>query len=73
MENELNEIENLPHILIDMNRKRNLESRLSNVYDEKIRGAQIRSRANWISEGEKPTKFFLGLEKSIRHITSSMS
>ena len=70
IENELNEIENLPHILIDMSRKRDLESRLNNFYGETARGAQIRSRAKWISEDEKKTtKFFLGL----RHITSSLS
>ena len=53
IENELNEIENLSHALIDMNRKRDLESRLNNFYDETARGAQIRSRAKWISESEK--------------------
>ena len=37
-----------------MNRKRDLESRLNNFYDDKARGTQIRSRAKWISEGEKP-------------------
>ena len=31
---------------------------------EKARGAQIRSRIKWIEEGEKNTKYFLGLEKS---------
>ena len=53
IENELNEIENLPITLIDMNIKRDLESRLNNFYDETARGAQIRSRAKWISEDEK--------------------
>ena len=64
IENELNEIENLPHTLMDMNRKRDLESRLNNFYGETARGAQIRSRAKWISENENPTKFFLGLKKA---------
>ena len=41
-----------------MNRKRDLESQLNNFYDEKARGAQIRSRAKWISEGEKKTQNF---------------
>ena len=58
IENELNEIENLPHTLIDMNRKRDLESHLNNFYDEKARGAQIRSRAKWISEDEKTQNSF---------------
>ena len=30
----------------------------------KARGAQIRSREKWIDEGEKNTKYYLGLEKS---------
>ena len=40
---------------INMNRKRDLESLLNYFYDEKARGAQIRSRAKWVSEGEKKT------------------
>ena len=31
--------------------------------NEKNKGAQIRSRAKWIEEGEKPTKYFFNLEK----------
>ena len=31
---------------------------------EKARGAQIRARTKWVEEGEKNTKFFLGLEKN---------
>ena len=44
--------------MIDMNlKKRDLESQLNNLYDKKATGAQIRSRAKWISEGEKNTFF----------------
>ena len=41
-----------------------LENKLSNLYEAKTKGAQIRSRIKWVEEGEKNTKFFLGLEKS---------
>ena len=34
------------------------------MYIDKTKGAQIRSRIKWFEEGEKNTKFFLGLEKS---------
>ena len=34
------------------------------MYSEKVKGAQIRSRIKWVEEGEKNSKFFLGLEKS---------
>ena len=33
------------------------------LYDEKCKGAQVRSRAKWIKEGEKSTKYFFSLEK----------
>lgn len=46
-----------------MNRKRELENQLNNLYDKKAQGAQIRSRAKWVSDGEKNTKYFLSLEK----------
>ena len=39
------------------------------LYSDKVHGAQIRSRAKWVEEGEKNTKFFLGLEK--RHQTNN--
>ena len=38
------------------------EMELINEYDAK--GAQIRSRTKWMEEGEKNTKYFLGLEKT---------
>ena len=47
-----------------MNKKRDLETQLNELYDKKAKGAQIRSRAKWIDEGEKNTKYFLSLEKT---------
>ena len=40
-----------------------LHSKLESIRTEKIRGHMIRSRAQWIDEGEKPSKFFCNLEK----------
>jgi hypothetical protein len=44
-----------------------IKSRIKDAYDEKAlnqaRADQIRSRAQYIEEGEKSTKFFLSLEK----------
>ena len=37
---------------------------MSKIYSDKAKGAQIRSRIKWVEEGEKNTKFFLGLEKA---------
>ena len=36
---------------------------LENIYDKKTAGAKIRSKCDWYQHGEKPTKFFLNLEK----------
>ena len=32
--------------------------------NEEAEGHKIRSRAKWIEDGEKPTRYFFGLEKS---------
>ena len=37
---------------------------LESLRKEKMTGIMIRSRAQWISEGEKPSKFFCSLEKN---------
>ena len=42
--------------------KKILETELDQIYDLKVKGAQIRSRAHWIENGEKSTKYFYGLE-----------
>ena len=38
------------------------EMELLNIHH--VKGAQIRSRTKWMEEGEKNTKYFLGLEKA---------
>ena len=42
----------------------NAETELDSIYENRAKGAQIRARAEWVEQGEKNTKFFLGLEKS---------
>ena len=41
----------------------NTEQELDSIYEYRAKGAQIRARAEWIEQGEKSSKFFLGLEK----------
>ena len=51
IENELSNIENSQYQNIDMNRKRQLEAELSDMYDSKCKGAFIRSRSHWVKRG----------------------
>ena len=62
IENEISTLEDDPNIECNMNRKRLLEAQLDTLCNEKAKGAQIRSRYKWVTEGEKNTKYFLGLE-----------
>ena len=64
LEKELNDIETGNSTNINMNRKREIEKELDKLYEHKAKGAQIRSKAKWIADGEKNTKFFLSLEKA---------
>ena len=36
----------------------------SEVYDHEAKGQQIRSKAAWLENNERPTRYFFGLEKS---------
>jgi len=43
---------------------KNKKGELENLVDTQVQGAAIRSRAQWFAEGDKPSIFFLNLEKS---------
>ena len=48
-----------------------VKKEIENIYNEKARGSIVRSRCQFINEFEKPTIFFLNMEKSnynIKHI-----
>lgn len=56
IEQEIFEIDSSNHITIDMNRKPDLENKLNSLFKikKKVQGAQIRSRAKWVSgDGKK--------------------
>ena len=44
-------------------KKKDKEQELDSIYYNISKGAQIKSKAKWITEGERNTSFFLGLEK----------
>ena len=64
IETQLSKIDNSHYQNIDMNRKRQLEAELTDMYDSKCKGAFIRSRSHWVKEGERNTKYFFGFKKS---------
>ena len=63
IQEEIERIESLPFENINMIKKRKLENELTELINKKAKGAQIRSRAKWIVDGEKSTSYFLTLEK----------
>ena len=40
------------------------KTRLNRIYENKAKGVIVRSRARWLEQGEKSTKYFFNLEKS---------
>ena len=42
---------------------RETKAEFNKLIEEKTKGAMIRSKATWCEEGERPTKYFLNLEK----------
>ena len=47
----------------EINKKKELESKLIEYLECKAKGAQIRARTQWVEKGEKNNGYFLGLEK----------
>ena len=41
-----------------------IENQLEKHYEYKAKGAQLRSKQDWVEKGEKNTAYFLGLEKN---------
>ena len=39
------------------------QMRLKRITDQKVKGAILRSKARWVENGEKNTRYFLNLEK----------
>ncbi len=51
---------------IDKTEKLSLENKLNNYYKEKQDGYMLRSKMQWVEDGEKSTKFFFNLEKTVQ-------
>ena len=60
--NEINVLIQAQHPEEDQIKKK--EQELKEIMDQEAEGQQIRSRAKWIEKGEKPTRYFYGLEKT---------
>lgn len=57
-------LENEPNRDIDnLDKVNNLKEELETIRMDKIKGMILRSKVQWLEEGEKPTKFFATLEK----------
>jgi hypothetical protein len=70
LESRLNDIDNILMTATDKalrerlcKEQESLKTRIEDIYSAKAKGCQIRSRARWVEEGEKNSKYFLGLEK----------
>ena len=67
LENNTSYVENLEYI--------DCRNKLDKIYEQKINGIRIRSKCDWYEYDEKPSKFFLNLEKTrsrqstIRNVT----
>ena len=64
LENSIQSLE--AKIVLTENEKRKLEKdkqELVAIRDKRMEGVLLRSRARWIADGEKITKYFCGLEK----------
>ena len=56
--------------LANLERVKVLNSDLENIRNEMLKEVLLRSRAQWLQHGEKPSKFFLNLEK--KNVTTKL-
>ena len=68
MNNEILELEKSYEDNINLITQKKIE--LEEIRKHKLKGSLIRSRAKWITEGEKPTNYFFNLEN--RHYSSKI-
>ena len=54
----------LPNSDVILQQRNKIKAELEIAENTSAKAAQVRSRAKWIAEGEKNTKYFLGLEKA---------
>lgn len=61
----LRQLKREKHLLnADADKAEIIQNELNAITTQRLNGAKIRSRAQWIEEGEKPTSFFFNLEQS---------
>ena len=73
LEKEINSLQQSLNVSPCEETKRKLaqkQNELQELREYKMRGRATRSKANWITRGEKNTKYFLNLEK--RHYTNKL-
>ena len=73
---KLEALENLVSSTPDLNsvdEYNQVKKELEELYENKVKGAMIRSRCNLLKNNEKPLKFFLNLEKAKNNIRSIKS
>ena len=59
--------------LNSVNEYNQVKKELEELYENKVKGAMVRSRCNMLENNEKPSKFFLNLEKAKNNIRSIKS
>ena len=64
LDNLISNLANTKHITCQLKAEYiTLKEDLCLIYENKAKGAIIRSKTKWIEQGEKPTKYFFNLEK----------
>ena len=69
LENKLKFLESNLNCDINSAEYVNCKNQLGEIYDDIVEGIKVRSKCQLYQEGEKPTKFFLNLEKTNKDYT----
>ena len=63
VETMINNCNNDEQLSAEIKEYDNLKTELQQIYEAKGKGAILRSKARWVEQGEKSTKYFFNLEK----------